>query len=46
MGVNSTLADSISLSAVLLSILPILILYLALQRQFVESVERSGITGE
>lgn len=38
--------ESISLAGTLLSILPTVILYLVLQKQFVESVERSGITGE
>lgn len=40
------LNESISLAGTLLSILPILLLYIVLQRQFVESIERSGITGE
>ncbi|MGP4041065.1 carbohydrate ABC transporter permease [Gracilibacillus sp. D59] len=34
------------MAAVMLSILPIVILYLFVQRSFVESIERSGITGE
>lgn len=34
------------MAAVILTILPILILYLFVQRHFVESVERSGIAGE
>lgn len=38
--------ESLSLAGTLLSILPTVILYLILQKQFVESVERSGITGE
>lgn len=38
--------ESLSLAGTLLSILPTVILYLVLQKQFVESVERSGITGE
>lgn len=40
------LNESITLAGTCLSILPMLILYLILQKQFVESVERSGITGE
>ncbi len=40
------LNESLSLAGTLLSILPTIIMYLVLQRQFVESVERSGITGE
>lgn len=43
---TSRLNESVSLAGTLLSILPTVILYLFLQRQFVESVERSGITGE
>ena len=38
--------ESLNLAGTLLSILPTVILYLVLQKQFVESVERSGITGE
>jgi len=30
----------------LLSILPLMILYFVLQRHFVESIDRTGITGE
>ncbi len=41
-----TLNASIELAGTMLSILPTVILYLVLQKQFVESVERSGITGE
>ena len=41
-----TLNSSIELAGTMLSILPTVILYLVLQKQFVESVERSGITGE
>ena len=45
-GTAAQLLDSVTLAGTLLSMLPILILYLVLQRHFVESVERSGITGE
>jgi len=45
-GVAAQLLDSVTFAGTLLSMLPILILYLVLQRHFVESVERSGITGE
>ena len=45
-GTVSNLNESISLAGTCLSILPMLILYLVLQKQFVESVERSGITGK
>ncbi len=41
-----TINESISLAGTCLSILPLVILYLVFQRQFVESIEASGITGE
>lgn len=44
--VYNALNESISLTGTFLSILPLIILYFVLQKQFVESVERSGITGE
>ena len=40
------LNESISLAGTALSVLPLIVLYLCLQKQFVESIERSGITGE
>lgn len=40
------LNEAISMAGTLLSVLPLLLLYLVLQRQFVESIEKSGITGE
>ncbi len=38
--------DAIRMAGTMLSILPLLIFYFILQRQFVESVDRAGITGE
>lgn len=38
--------ESITLAGTFLSILPLLIMYICLQRQFVESIEKTGITGE
>ena len=38
--------ESIRLAGTLLTIAPLLILYIILQRQFIEGIERSGITGE
>lgn len=38
--------ESIKMAGTMLSILPLLIMYLVLQKQFVESVDRTGITGE
>ncbi len=40
------LNEAVKLSGTFLNILPLLVLYFMLQRWFVESVERSGITGE
>jgi multiple sugar transport system permease protein len=34
------------MAATSLSIIPLLIMYLILQKQFVESIDRAGITGE
>lgn len=42
----TNLNESVRMAATTLSILPLLIMYLVLQRQFVESIDRSGITGE
>jgi len=44
-GVTS-LNESISMAGTMLSILPVLLLYFILQRYFVESIDRVGITGE
>ena len=41
-----TLNESISMAGTMLSILPILLMYFVLQRYFVESIDRVGITGE
>ena len=41
-----TLNESISMAGTMLSILPLLLLYFVLQKQFVESIDRTGITGE
>lgn len=38
--------EAITLAGTMLSCLPILIMFIFLQRQFVESIEKSGITGE
>ena len=43
---GNSLSNSTTLAGTALSILPVIILFLAFQRQFIESVERSGITGE
>lgn len=42
----TNLNESISMAGTLLSILPLLIMYFFLQKQFVESIDKSGITGE
>lgn len=38
--------EAVTLAGTMLSCLPILIMFIILQRQFVESIEKSGITGE
>jgi len=43
---SNRLNEGIRLAATFITILPLLITYLFLQRQFVESLERTGITGE
>jgi multiple sugar transport system permease protein len=43
---GGALNESIRLAGTLLTILPLFILYLILQKQFVESIEKTGITGE
>jgi multiple sugar transport system permease protein len=40
------LNEAVKLAGTFLNILPLLVIYFVLQRWFVESVERSGITGE
>jgi multiple sugar transport system permease protein len=40
------LNESVTLAGTLLSIIPLLVLYICLQRRFIESIERTGITGE
>ena len=42
----SRLNEATTLAGTLLSVLPLIILYLCLQRQFVESIDRTGIAGE
>jgi len=42
----TSLNESMRMAATSLSILPLFLLYLVLQRQFVESIDRAGITGE
>lgn len=42
----ATINTSINMAGTLLSILPLLIIYVFLQRYFVESIDNAGITGE
>ncbi len=42
----TALSESVRMAATTLSVLPLLIIYFILQKQFVESIDRSGITGE
>lgn len=41
-----SLNEGIKMAATMLSILPLLIMYFILQRYFIESIDRTGITGE
>ena len=43
---GGALNESIRLAGTLLSIAPLLLIYILLQRRFIESVEKTGITGE
>lgn len=38
--------ESVALAGTLLSVLPMIVLYIACQRRFIASIEQSGITGE
>ncbi len=42
----TSLNESVRMAATSLSILPLFLMYLVLQRQFIESIDRTGITGE
>lgn len=42
----TSLNESVRMAATALSILPLLLMYFVLQRYFVESIDRAGITGE
>lgn len=42
----TSLNESVRMAATTLSILPLLFMYLVLQKQFVESIDKAGITGE
>ncbi len=42
----TSINEAITLAGTMLSCLPILIMFIILQKQFVESIEKSGITGE
>jgi multiple sugar transport system permease protein len=43
---GGALNESIQLAGTLLSILPLIILYFLVQRSFIASIEKTGITGE
>lgn len=44
--VATNLNESVRMAATAISILPLLLMYFVLQRYFVESIDRAGITGE
>lgn len=43
---SASINDAYRMAATILTIVPLLIIYAVLQKQFVESVDRAGITGE
>lgn len=43
---DTVVNEAIRMAGTMVSILPLLIVYFLLQRYFVESIERTGITGE
>lgn len=43
---ESAANEAVKMAATLITIAPLLIIYLVLQKQFVESIDRTGITGE
>ena len=45
-GISSSLNEAKSMAATLISILPLLILYAVVQKQFIQGIENTGITGE
>ena len=45
-GFATDLNETIRLAATMLSVLPLMIMYFFLQKHFVESIDRTGITGE
>ncbi len=42
----TSLSESVRMAATTISVLPLLVMYFFLQRHFVESIDRTGITGE
>ena len=42
----TSLNESVRMAATAITILPLLVMYLFLQKYFVESIDRAGITGE
>lgn len=46
MSTGGSLNESIRLAGTLLTIIPLIILYFIVQKEFVESIERTGLTGE
>ena len=42
----TSINESINMAGTMLSVLPLMLMYFVLQRYFVESIDRTGITGE
>ncbi len=45
-GVENLYTDATMMAAVTLTVLPIFVIYMFLQKQFMQGIETSGITGE
>ena len=43
---SDKLNDAIRMAGTMLSVAPMMVLYFFLQKQFVESIDKAGITGE
>lgn len=45
-GLGDVYTEAVGMAATVLVVLPVFLAYMFLQKQFIQGVERSGITGE
>ena len=45
-GIQNSLNDAIFMAGTLISLIPLLLMYFALQKQFVEGIDKAGLTGQ